>query len=59
MKTERVYALIFASEYPHYVKKAETKLLWKHWLKTDALVTAVHDYKADILIEDETGASIG
>ena len=25
MKTERVYALIFASVYPHYVKKAETK----------------------------------
>jgi hypothetical protein len=25
MKTERVYALIFASVYPHYVKKVETK----------------------------------
>ena len=25
MKTERIYALIFASIYPHYVKKAETK----------------------------------
>src|SRR5258706_15632480 len=25
MKPERVYALIFASVYPHYVKKAETK----------------------------------
>ena len=25
MKTERVYALIFASVYSHYVKKAETK----------------------------------
>ena len=25
MKNERVYALIFASVYPHYVKKAETK----------------------------------
>ena len=25
MKTERVYALIFASVYPHYVRKAETK----------------------------------
>ena len=25
MKTERVYALIFASVYPHNVKKAETK----------------------------------
>ena len=25
MKTKRVYALIFASVYPHYVRKAETK----------------------------------
>ena len=25
MKPERVYALIFASVYPHYVKKVETK----------------------------------
>lgn len=25
MKTERVYALIFAGVYPHYVKKVETK----------------------------------
>ena len=25
MKPERVYSLIFASVYPHYVKKAETK----------------------------------
>ena len=25
MKPERAYALIFASVYPHYVKKAETK----------------------------------
>jgi hypothetical protein len=25
MKVERVYALIFASVYPHYVKKVETK----------------------------------
>jgi len=25
MKSERVYALIFASVYPHYVKKVETK----------------------------------
>ncbi|MBA3769508.1 MAG: DUF2200 domain-containing protein [Blastocatellia bacterium] len=25
MKSERVYALIFASVYPHYVRKAETK----------------------------------
>ena len=25
MKNERVFALIFASVYPHYVKKAETK----------------------------------
>lgn len=25
MKSERVYALIFASVYPHYVKKAEAK----------------------------------
>jgi len=25
MKTDRVYALIFASVYPHYVKKVETK----------------------------------
>ena len=25
MPNERVYALIFASVYPHYVKKAETK----------------------------------
>lgn len=25
MKAERVYALIFAGVYPHYVKKAETK----------------------------------
>ncbi|CAN5453022.1 hypothetical protein BH10ACI2_BH10ACI2_14710 [soil metagenome] len=25
MKTERVYALIFASVYPHYVKKVESK----------------------------------
>ena len=25
MKTERVYALIFGSVYPHYLKKAETK----------------------------------
>ena len=25
MKPERVYALVFASVYPHYVKKAETK----------------------------------
>ena len=25
MKTERVYALIFAGVYPHYLKKAETK----------------------------------
>ena len=25
MQPERVYALIFASVYPHYVKKAETK----------------------------------
>ena len=25
MKTEKVYAMIFASVYPHYVRKAETK----------------------------------
>ncbi len=25
MKTERVYALIFASVYPHYVRKVESK----------------------------------
>jgi len=25
MKSERVYALVFASVYPHYVRKAETK----------------------------------
>ncbi len=25
MKAERVYALVFASVYPHYVRKAETK----------------------------------
>ncbi len=25
MKPDRVYALIFASVYPHYVKKVETK----------------------------------
>jgi len=25
MKNERVFAFIFASVYPHYVKKAETK----------------------------------